>query len=145
MSVDRFTFEEVPQQERCCWFVRYGAKTVFDRRLRSKDEASSWFDNFGRRLDWRAGFAARLRGDDKDIEIVDSKGQVATVKENDMLNELLPDVRKLLHLVRKLENFDATVAAARAAGEAIEPEQSALDERKRIEKESVYLREKWGI
>lgn len=79
MSDDRFTFADVPQQDRCRWFVRYGAKTAFDRGFRSKDEASSWIDSFGRRLDWRAGFVARLRGDDKDIEIVDRKGQIATV------------------------------------------------------------------
>lgn len=79
MSVDGFTFAEVPLHERSRWFVRYGAKTVFERGFRSKDEAISWLDNLGRRLDWRAGFVARLRGDDKDIAIVDRKGQVATV------------------------------------------------------------------
>jgi hypothetical protein len=79
MSADRFTFEEVPLQDRCRWFVRYGTVTVFDRGFRSKNEASNWIDKFGRRLDWRAGFVARLRGDEKDIEIVDRKGQIATV------------------------------------------------------------------
>jgi hypothetical protein len=32
-----------------------------------------------RRLDWRAGFVVPLHGDDNNIEIVDRKGQVATV------------------------------------------------------------------
>jgi hypothetical protein len=42
-----------------------------------------------------------------------------------MLNELQPDVRKLLDLARKMENFDATLAAARAAGKPIEPAEAA--------------------
>lgn len=62
-----------------------------------------------------------------------------------MLDELKPDLRKLLDLVRKIENFDATVAAARVAGKPIEPTQTARDERKRMEQEAVHLREKWGI
>lgn len=62
-----------------------------------------------------------------------------------MLNELQPDLRKLLDLVRKIENFDATVAAARAAGKPIDPTQSALAERKRMGLEAAHLREKWGI
>jgi hypothetical protein len=79
MNTDGFTFADVPQQDRCRWFVRHGAKTMFDRGFRSKDEASNWMDALGRRLDWRAGFVARLRDDDKDIEIVDRTGQVAKV------------------------------------------------------------------
>ena len=62
-----------------------------------------------------------------------------------MLNELQPDVRKLLDLVRKMENFDATLAAARNAGNPIEPAQAALDERKRMELEAMHLRDKWSI
>jgi hypothetical protein len=62
-----------------------------------------------------------------------------------MLNELQPDVRKLLDLARKMENFDATLAAARAAGKPIEPAEAALDECKRMELESMHLREKWAI
>ena len=62
-----------------------------------------------------------------------------------MLNELQPDVRKLLDLVRKMENFDATLAAARAAGKSIDPAPAAFDERKRMEFESQHLREKWSI
>jgi hypothetical protein len=62
-----------------------------------------------------------------------------------MLNELQPDVRKLLDLVRKMENFDATLAASRGAGKPIEPAKSALDERKRMELEAMHLREKWSF
>ena len=38
-----------------------------------------------------------------------------------MLNELQPDMRELLDLVRKVENFDATVAASQMAGKPINP------------------------
>lgn len=62
-----------------------------------------------------------------------------------MLNELQPDVRKLLDLARKMENFDATLAAARAAGKPIQPAQEALNERERMEQESMHLRKKWAI
>lgn len=62
-----------------------------------------------------------------------------------MLNELQPDLRRLLDLTRKMENYDATLAAARGAGKPIEPEQPAVEERKRMELESMHLREKWHI
>lgn len=48
-----------------------------------------------------------------------------------MLNELQPDLRELLDLVRKVENFDATVAAARAVGKPIDPTPDAQEARKR--------------
>lgn len=79
MSDGSFTFADVPKQDRYRWFVRYGAKTMFDRGFRLKEEASSWIDNFERRLDWRAGFVARQNGDAKDIEIVDREGLIAMV------------------------------------------------------------------
>lgn len=72
-----FSFDEVPEQKRCRWFVRRGSKTVFTKGFRSKTEASNWIDDFGRRLDWRVGFLFRLRGDDEDIEIVDRAGNRA--------------------------------------------------------------------
>lgn len=62
-----------------------------------------------------------------------------------MLNELQPDLRELLDLVRDLENFDATIVAMRSAGKPIEPAQSAYDERKRKELRIVQLRTKWAI
>lgn len=61
-----------------------------------------------------------------------------------MLNELQPDLRELLDLVAKRENFDATLAAARSAGKPIEPEQSAYDERKRVDHRIAQLRDKWS-
>jgi hypothetical protein len=67
------------------------------------------------------------------------------IKEKNMLNELQPDVRKLLDLARKMENFDATLAAARAAGKPIDPAPAAREERKRMELESMQLRAKWAI
>ena len=62
-----------------------------------------------------------------------------------MLNELQPDMRKLIDLVPKIENFDATIAAARTTGESITPTRRALDERSRMEQEAVHLRTKWAI
>ena len=62
-----------------------------------------------------------------------------------MLNELQPDLRELLDLVRKVENFDATLAASQMAGKAIEPTQDAYDQRKRHEQRIVQLRDKWAI
>lgn len=62
-----------------------------------------------------------------------------------MLNELQPDLRELLDLVRKVENFDATLAASHMAGKAIEPSQDAYDQRKRHEQRIVQLRDKWAI
>lgn len=62
-----------------------------------------------------------------------------------MLNELLPDLRELLELVAKRENFDATLAAARAVGKPIEPELSAYDGRKLMEQRIAHLRDKWSI
>lgn len=62
-----------------------------------------------------------------------------------MLNDLQSDIRTLVDLARRMENFDATLAAYRSAGKPIEPELSALAERKRMELQSLHLREKWSI
>ena len=62
-----------------------------------------------------------------------------------MLNELLPDLRELLDLVRQVENYDATVAANMLAGTPIAISDAAAAERKRKELRSVHLRDKWGI
>ena len=59
-----------------------------------------------------------------------------------MLNELQPDIRKLLDLARTMENFDATLAAALSAGTPIDPEPAALKERKRTAHETKQLPEK---
>ncbi len=62
-----------------------------------------------------------------------------------MLNELQPDIRELMDLVRQAENFDATMAASRAAGKPIEPQQSAYDERERKTQRIHQIRAKWAI
>lgn len=62
-----------------------------------------------------------------------------------MLNQLLPDLRRLLDLTRQMENFDATLAAASAAGKPIDPSQQAYDERSRMQQEAMHLRGKWSI
>lgn len=77
MTIKPFSFGEVPKQSRSRWFVRRGPATHFDRGFRAKGDASNWIDAMGTRLDWRAGFTFRLRGDDTDIAIVDRKGNVA--------------------------------------------------------------------
>lgn len=72
-----FSSEIVPLQSRCRWFVRRGEVVVLERGFRTKLEASNWIDAFGRLLDWRVGFAFRLKGDDVLIEVVDREGKPA--------------------------------------------------------------------
>jgi hypothetical protein len=72
-----FSFDEVPIQTGCRWFVKHGDVTRCDRGFKSKVEANDWIAKFGHRLDWRAGYVLRLRGDKQDISIVDKAGQVA--------------------------------------------------------------------
>lgn len=79
MSTKPFNFDDVPQQARCRWFVRRGATTRYDRGFRSKSDANNWINALGTRLDWRAGFVFRLRGDDTDVMIVDRAGDIAKV------------------------------------------------------------------
>lgn len=62
-----------------------------------------------------------------------------------MLNELQPDLRELLDLVRKLENFDATLAASQLAGKPIEPPPDAYEQCKRNQQRIAQLRDKWAI
>lgn len=62
-----------------------------------------------------------------------------------MLNQLQSDLRRLLELTRKMENFDATLAVARDMGKPIIPDQAALDKHKRMGIEAVELRAKWDI
>ena len=40
-----------------------------------------------------------------------------------MLNSIQADIREMLDLAKRIENFDATLAAANAAGQPIEPTQ----------------------
>jgi len=70
-----FNPDNIPAQKRRQLFVKRGSTVWHDRGFSSKFEADSWINNFGRALDWRAGFIFRLRGDDTDIEIVDRQGK----------------------------------------------------------------------
>ena len=73
----KFSYQWVPAKEKGCrWFVRYGAATKFNRGFNTKAQASNWIDAL-EGLDWRSGFLFRLRGDDYDVQIVDSKGRAA--------------------------------------------------------------------
>lgn len=69
-----FNPDSIPAQKRRRLFVKRGSIVWQDRGFSSKSEADNWINNFGRALDWRAGFVFRLRGDDTDIEIVDRQG-----------------------------------------------------------------------
>ena len=62
-----------------------------------------------------------------------------------MLSELIPDLRELLDLTRKAENFDATLATRQQLGQPIEPTADARTERARMSERIVQLKIKWGI
>ena len=62
-----------------------------------------------------------------------------------MLSELIPDLRELIDLTRKAENFDATLAAHQQLGKPIEPAAHALVDRARLGERIVQLTMKWGI
>ena len=62
-----------------------------------------------------------------------------------MLNELQPDLRELIDLVRVAENYDATMAAAVLAGAPIPAGADAVAERTRKGQRIVQLRGKWNI
>lgn len=59
------------------WFIKRGATTWFNRGFRTKARASDWINDHGPALDWRCGYVFRLRGDPRDIDIVDRHGNVA--------------------------------------------------------------------
>lgn len=59
------------------WFIKRGATTWFNRGFRTKARASAWINDHGPALDWRCGYVFRLRGDPRDIDIVDRHGNVA--------------------------------------------------------------------
>ena len=59
------------------WFIRRGATTWFNKGFRTKAKASAWINDHGLHLDWRVGYTFRLRGDARDVEIVDRHGNVA--------------------------------------------------------------------
>jgi hypothetical protein len=62
-----------------------------------------------------------------------------------MLNELQPDLRELIDLVRAVENYDATMAAAALAGTPILAGADAVAERTRKCQRIEQLRGKWNI
>lgn len=72
-----FNYSSVPLQGNCRWFVRRGDTVKYERGFRSKQDASNWINAFGARLDWRAGFTFRLKGDNTHMEIVNRQGEVA--------------------------------------------------------------------
>ena len=49
----------------------------YELGFRSKQDANNWINAFGERLDWRAGFTFRLKGDTTHMEIVSRQGDVA--------------------------------------------------------------------
>ncbi|MCS7526924.1 hypothetical protein N0609_11480 [Pseudomonas aeruginosa] len=72
-----FSYNSVPLQGNCRWFVRRGGSVNYERGFRSKQEASNWISDFGERLDWRVGFTFKLKGDSTHMEVVNRQGAVA--------------------------------------------------------------------
>ena len=62
-----------------------------------------------------------------------------------MLNELQPDMRELIELVRAVENYDATIVASQLAGRPIEVGTDAQLERERRGMRIAQLRAKWDL
>lgn len=62
-----------------------------------------------------------------------------------MLNELQPDLRELIDLVRAVENYDTTMATAALAGAPISAGADAVRERERKGQRIDQLRGKWNI
>ena len=77
MSADRRIWEMLPPRRNYGrWFVRYGARTWFDRGFRSKEQASQWIEELGESVDWRVGYMFRLKGHEFDASIVNRRGEV---------------------------------------------------------------------
>lgn len=72
-----FDLSEVPQEPRPKWFVQRNGAADMSRGFSSKASADAWITDFGRRLDWRAGYVFRLRGDTAEMIIVDRNGKKA--------------------------------------------------------------------
>jgi len=62
-----------------------------------------------------------------------------------MLDELQPDLRELIDLVRATENYDTTMSIAALAGNPIQPADDAIAERQRKGQRIQQLRGKWNI
>lgn len=72
-----FSLDEVPIQPGARWYLKRGKKVHLDRGFKSKAEADIWIKALGGRLDWRAGYLFRLRGDVTDMAIVNKAGDEA--------------------------------------------------------------------
>ena len=76
-NVDALRIQHADEGPGLRWFIRRGATTWFNRGFRTKARASVWINDHGHSLDWRSGYCFRLRGDARDVEIVDRRGNVA--------------------------------------------------------------------
>jgi len=76
-TVDALLIQAADEGPGLRWFIRRGATTWFNRGFRTKARANAWISMHGHALDWRAGYLFRLRGDARDVEIVDRHGNVA--------------------------------------------------------------------
>jgi hypothetical protein len=65
--------------------------------------------------------------------------------EDRMLDDLLPDLRMLLELTRRIENFDATILACSIHGQPIKVTPDELDERHEMMTRASRIKAKWGI
>lgn len=77
MTSAQFSFEEVPLQSKCPWFIRLGATTKFNCGFRSQDDADRWINVLGHLLNWKVGHVIRLRGVVEDLAIVNRRGEVS--------------------------------------------------------------------
>lgn len=59
------------------YFIKRGATTWSSVGFRTKRDASDWINSHGDALEWRAGFVFRLRGDGRDVDIVNRRGELA--------------------------------------------------------------------
>lgn len=76
-DVDALLIQAADEGPGLRWFIQRGATTWFNRGFRTKARANAWISMHGNALDWRAGYLFRLRGDSRDVKIVDRHGNVA--------------------------------------------------------------------
>jgi len=72
-----FRLEEVTRKTRLRWFLQRGTTTYHERGFRSKRDVRNWIESLGERIDWRAGFVFRLKGDTCDTSFVDRYGKTS--------------------------------------------------------------------
>lgn len=56
------------------YFVKRGALTWYHKGFKSMRAASTWIDSHGRDVEWRVGYLFRIRGDGRDVQIVNRQG-----------------------------------------------------------------------